>query len=939
MTAPPAPPTAAPGPRDGSWPTAPAGSWPAPPPRGPGSPPNGSGPPGSGPPGSLASARWAPRLVPWAAGLALASSCSALSGVLQGHRWLWYVLAVVGLVVLLGVLARLFRPHLVVVLAVQLVGLVLLLTGLFSTDAVLWVLPGPEALAELWHGLGAAMHQIEGGVPPVPTTTAMALLVSVGFGLVAIGVDALAVAGHGPAVCGLVVLGAYTVPTALAPRALPDWSLAAGAFGYALLLVTEHRRRQARRGIPTSRPARPGGPPASGSRRVLRRLGRAVPTGSGAPLAIVLTAIALAAALGVGVLAKPIGTHGRFTGNGDGEPGSAHGQFGLNPFTSLRGQLDNDDPTELLRVRGLPDAQYLRSLTLNRYVPQVGWQLPDRLNGVTLDESLPSGLAIPVNNPTATVRIQNMSLLDQWLPLYGQPMGVTGVVSGRWHYDVLSGTAFTELPVHEPAWTERAAMPDPSVTNLENIPPATDVNPTYLDTGGVDPRISQIARTVTAQAHTPFDRTVALNRYFLDPAFGFKYSVETKPGNSGDALVDFLTRGKTGYCEQFASAMAVMLRTVGVPARVAVGFSSGKAVADYRSITTADAHAWVEAYFAGVGWLPFDPTPLDDGRSVLPTYVANAPQVPIKVPSTGEVVKPKPGGDEASPQANPQPDGQGSQVPKADQPGAGTGAAPNEPKPDPSAPDSASPSGGDGAGDSGSAGSSGSSDSSAGSSPGGSSGSAAGGGGDTGDSGAGAGEGPGNGPGDGTGGTGSEGIGSGLGKELSIAGLLVAVWAILLVMLLLLGLVGLVFLPLAARGAVRRRRLALAGSGGPDGAVAAWREVLAEFQDRGSEPAENDTLRATARQLVRAYRLDGAAVEAVKTVIGAVERGWYSEYPDPGPGQALVTAVHTVRVSLSLSAPLPLAARLWPRSVLPGRRWWRRVTGRVNHRARVLLGG
>jgi hypothetical protein len=121
--------------------------------------------------------------------------------------------------------------------------------------------------------------------------------------------------------------------------------------------------------------------------------------------------------------------------------------------------------------------------------------------------------------------------------------------------------------------------------------------------------------------------------------------------------------------------------------------------------------------------------------------------------------------------------------------------------------------------------------------------------------------------------------------------------------------------------------------------VAAWREVIAEFQDRGGEPGENDTLRATARQLVRTYRLDAGAIESMKTVIGAVERGWYAEHPDPGPGQALVAAVHTVRLSLAQSAPMPLAARLWPRSVLPGRRWWRRVSGRVNHRTRVLLGG
>jgi hypothetical protein len=70
--------------------------------------------------------------------------------------------------------------------------------------------------------------------------------------------------------------------------------------------------------------------------------------------------------------------------------------------------------------------------------------------------------------------------------------------------------------------------------------------------------------------------------------------------------------------------MAVMLRSVGVPARVAVGFTGGVAKGDHRSITTADAHAWVEAWFAGVGWTTFDPTPLADGRTITPPYVAEA---------------------------------------------------------------------------------------------------------------------------------------------------------------------------------------------------------------------------------------------------------------------------------------------------------------------------
>ena len=97
----------------------------------------------------------------------------------------------------------------------------------------------------------------------------------------------------------------------------------------------------------------------------------------------------------------------------------------------------------------------------------------------------------------------------------------------------------------------------------------------YLDTAGVDRRVIDLANQVTGRAGTPFDKAIALQDFFTGPSSGFQYSLQTAPGNGDDALVEFLTQGKTGYCEQFAAAMAVMLRAVGVPARVAVGFTGG----------------------------------------------------------------------------------------------------------------------------------------------------------------------------------------------------------------------------------------------------------------------------------------------------------------------------------------------------------------------------
>jgi hypothetical protein len=120
------------------------------------------------------------------------------------------------------------------------------------------------------------------------------------------------------------------------------------------------------------------------------------------------------------------------------------------------------------------------------------------------------------------------------------------------------------------------------------------------------------ARRVTASTTTPYGATLALERWFRSTG-GFSYE-EEPPRAQGPPLVDFVLRTKRGYCQHFAGAMAVMLRLLGVPARVAVGFTSGSRREGVWTVTDHQAHAWVEAWFDGWGWLPFDPTP---GRGVI----------------------------------------------------------------------------------------------------------------------------------------------------------------------------------------------------------------------------------------------------------------------------------------------------------------------------------
>jgi transglutaminase-like putative cysteine protease len=121
-------------------------------------------------------------------------------------------------------------------------------------------------------------------------------------------------------------------------------------------------------------------------------------------------------------------------------------------------------------------------------------------------------------------------------------------------------------------------------------------------------RLYAAARRVVGTPESPYAAVLALEAWFRYDG-GFRYD-EQPPKALGPPLVSFVTLTKAGYCQHYAGAMAVMLRMLGVPARVAVGFTSGTQDDDGKwQVTDHDAHAWVEAWFAGHGWVPFDPTP------------------------------------------------------------------------------------------------------------------------------------------------------------------------------------------------------------------------------------------------------------------------------------------------------------------------------------------
>jgi hypothetical protein len=144
----------------------------------------------------------------------------------------------------------------------------------------------------------------------------------------------------------------------------------------------------------------------------------------------------------------------------------------------------------------------------------------------------------------------------------------------------------------------------------------SDVVQNYLQLPALDPRITQLAQQITGASTNEYDRATTIEDY-LRTKYGYTLQLPSRP--QADPLANFLFERKQGHCEYFASAMAVMLRALRIPARVATGFRGGEFndVSSQYLIRASDAHAWVEVYFSGYGWVDFDPTPA--GSALTPT--------------------------------------------------------------------------------------------------------------------------------------------------------------------------------------------------------------------------------------------------------------------------------------------------------------------------------
>ncbi|MFE4638652.1 transglutaminaseTgpA domain-containing protein [Streptomyces sp. NPDC056773] len=493
---------------------------------------------------------------------------------------------------------------------------------------------------------------------PAPLTDGIRLLLVSGVLLIGLLVDLLAVTVRTAAAAGLPLLALYSVAAGLSGAATgsgggASWiSFLLAGCGYLLLLLAEGRDRLAQWGrvfgaAPRGQVAAgySGGGQAVAPVRTGRRIGAVA-------LGLALVVPAVLPSLGSGVLGNGGGA-GEGEGNGLGPSIQA-----VNPLVSLQSSLNTQDNRVVLRYRtNSPQLseQYLRILALDEF-NGIKWEASGRaLTDVPKRMPNPPGVSDSVLNGATEVETfisSAQTYAQRYLPM---PYPATGVdIPGKWRFEPAGRTLVGDQlgkdrfqNAQGVQYSVRSLLLNPTAEQLRKAPaPNPEIAAEYTKVpDNLPPVVAQTAREVTNGAKDDYTAAVKLQEYFAVSG-GFRYDTKVSSGTGSQAIAKFLA-DKEGFCVHFAFSMASMARTLGIPARVAVGFTPGVKQADgIVNVSMRDAHAWPELYFEGVGWTRFEPTP----RSGITVPDYSRPATPQTQPSAPTAA---PSASAAQPSAGP----------------------------------------------------------------------------------------------------------------------------------------------------------------------------------------------------------------------------------------------------------------------------------------------
>jgi len=327
---------------------------------------------------------------------------------------------------------------------------------------------------------------------------------------------------------------------------------------------------------------------------------------------------AVVLALSLPLLIPGLRQHRLFPGTGGGGGGGYHGQISFpKPLDALNSELRETRPTTILTYR-TTDVQppYLQVYVLDKLGTSQWTMAPPENPAALTNKTMPQvpGLlpATPVIPLRETIKLSSnlaSSANVSYLPLPYAPRQVK--IDGNWRVDSTSLTVLaTNAKLAGLQYTVFGKDPNPLPPQLIAAPPPPPAVQADEYVPSAYRSLRHLARHVTAHQHSDYAKAVALQNWFTQTG-NFVYSIDgVSSSNSPQALKDFLTKAKKGYCQQFAFGMAVLARLLHIPARVVIGYTQGTLVTtDTWQVKTSDAHAWPELYFSGAGWLRFEPTP------------------------------------------------------------------------------------------------------------------------------------------------------------------------------------------------------------------------------------------------------------------------------------------------------------------------------------------
>jgi protein-glutamine gamma-glutamyltransferase len=325
-------------------------------------------------------------------------------------------------------------------------------------------------------------------------------------------------------------------------------------------------------------------------------------------VALTLVIFFLIPRIGAGVLQKTSGEALRTTGFSDQVDLGTIGSVKQDPQIVMRVEL-SDQP-----MLG-KDRFYLRGLAYDQYNGRSWSNSGTRRRSLSLVAdgtflARPGG-SRPSNTLLGTIRQDILLEMLDTSVLFAAPFAE--FVSGEFltvQTDVMGGLHLSVPPSSRIRYSVTSYVPEliANERTAQTLAYPNSIRSRYLQIPMESQKVADLAHRVTQQAVTPFEQTLAIQQHLLE---NYRYSLENDTATLNHPLEEFLFIRKTGYCEHYATAMVVMLRSVGIPARLVTGFlaTEWNEYGGYFTVRQRDAHAWVEVYFPNSGWITMDPTP------------------------------------------------------------------------------------------------------------------------------------------------------------------------------------------------------------------------------------------------------------------------------------------------------------------------------------------